>query len=123
MTIEAKKAGAPEATPVQQLTTLHTALGLLCGALSRDSGMPWKTRKVFESYMWAIFEQVKSLRVLDDVPSEFIAIAKREVEEATTSGRTAEESRSAQDAALASIETYQAIDSVNGILGDAATTA
>jgi hypothetical protein len=107
---------------LEQLISSHTTLGLLCGELARDSRLPWKARKVFESFAWAIFEQVKALRSQDlsNVPDAFIDIARREVEEAIEAGGTAKDSGTEPDAAIAAVETHQAIDSVDGILGNKA---
>ena len=114
-----KKTTKAAESSLDKLVQSHTSLGLLCGELARDSQLPWKTRKIFESYAWAIFEQVKALRATDltTVPNDFLDAATREVKEAIAAGSAAKASHSPTDAALAVVETHQAIDAVDGILG------
>jgi hypothetical protein len=120
----ATKTKTASATALEKLIVTHTNLGLLCGTLARDSRLPWKTRKVFESYAWAILEQVKGLRTQDlsGVPDEFLEAATHEVTEALIAGENAKVSGDAAEAAIAAIETFQAIDAVDGILGNKAAS-
>jgi len=119
------KANAPAAvmSPLESLTDAHTNLGLACARIARDEEQPWKTRNVFESYAWVIYEQVKALRSKDlgNVPDAYIVLALKEVGEANDACRAtlqaARPDKPAQ-AAAAAVETYQAIDSVDGVLGN-----
>ena len=116
------RAKAAAMSPLETLTDAHTNLGLSCAKIARDEEQPWKTRNVFESNAWAIFEQVKALRAGDfsNVPDPFIEMALNEVNEANDACLATLQAASADkptQGAVAAIETSQAIDSVDGVLG------